>query len=179
VALALIATVTATAVPITAGAVDAGRARQAAAFLAGQLRLAKQDAVMRGASTGLVFDAVGGRWTFRVCTDGNANGLRRVDLRSGRDACAPEQVDLAAMFPGINIAVDPTIRGPDDDPPSGNAVRLGSSGVASFSPNGTCTSGSVFVRSVGGAQYVVRVAGVTGRLRVLRYDAASRAWRDA
>ncbi len=166
------------AVPSTASAIDEGRARQAAAFVAGRLRDAKQQSVTRTASTGLVFDLVGGRWVFQVCVDGNANGLRRADLRVNKDVCVDGPVDVAALFPGVSITVDGTIRGPDDDPPSTDPVRFGASNLASFSPSGGCTGGSLFVRSTKGAQYAVRVAGITGRLRVLRYDAVARTWRE-
>jgi len=134
--------------------------------------------VTRTASTGLVFDFLDGRWIFRLCVDGNVNGLRRADLRANIDSCVDGPVDVAALFPGVTITVDSTIRGPDDDPPSSDPVRFGTSNMASFSPSGGCTAGSLFVRSTRGAQYAVRVAGVTGRLRVLRYDAAARTWRE-
>ena len=162
------------ALPATAAAIDEGRARQAAAFMAGRLREAKQQAVTRTAATGLVFDLVAGRWTFRLCVDGNANGLRRTDLRAGKDICVDGPVDPAAHFPGVTILVDGTIRGPDGDPPSADPVRFGASDLASFSPSGGCTAGTLFLRSTKGAQYAVRVAGVTGRLRVLRYDAPAK-----
>jgi type II secretory pathway pseudopilin PulG len=170
--------VAALALPATAGAIDEGRARQAAAFVAARLREAKQQAVTRTASTGLVFDLAGSRWVFRVCVDGNANGLRRADLGANKDTCVEGPVDLAALFPGVSISVDGTIRGPDNDPPSSAPVRFGASNLASFSPSGGCTAGSIFVRSTRGAQYAVRVAGITGRLRVLRYDAAAGIWRE-
>lgn len=166
------------AMPATSTARDEGRARQAAAFAAARLREAKHQAVSRSASAGLVFDLVDGRWMFRLCVDGNANGLRRSDLRDGRDSCVDGAVDLATLFPGAAVQADGAVRGPDGDPPSTDPVRFGTSSIASFSPAGSCTAGSLFVRSARGTQYVVRIAGVTGRLRILRYDAASAAWRE-
>jgi type II secretory pathway pseudopilin PulG len=166
------------AAPVTASALDEGRARHAASFLAARLREARQQAVTRSRATGLVFDAVGDRWIFRVCTDGNGDGLRRADLRAGIDGCAGASDDLAVLFPGVTVAVDGTIRGPDDDPPTSDPVRLGSSDIASFSPAGGCTSGSIFLRSSKGAQYAVRIAGITGRMRVLRYDTGIREWSE-
>jgi len=166
------------AMPATAVAIDEGRARQAAAFAAGRLRDARQQAVSRTATTGLVFDQVAGRWVFRTCVDGNANGLRRADLRTGKDVCVEGPFDLATLFPGVSVAVDSGIRGPDGDPPSADPVKFSSSDIASFSPSGTCTAGSLFVRSAKGTQFAVRIAGVTGRLRVLRYDGPARTWRE-
>jgi len=166
------------ALPKTTAALDEGRARQAAAFVAGRLRDAKQQAVTRTASSGLAFDLSGGRWTFRLCIDRNGNGLRRADLNANKDTCVEGPVDVAVLFPGVNVAIDGTIRGPDGDAPSADPVRFGVSKLASFSPSGGCTAGSVFLRSAAGAQYAVRVAGVTGRLRVLRYDVPGRTWRE-
>jgi type II secretory pathway pseudopilin PulG len=179
VALAVVISLTSLMAPLTASMIDSSRARQAAGFAAARLRAAKQQAVMTTASTGLVFDVTGTRWTFRVCADGNGNGLRRAEIRGGTDGCADGPVDVAALFPGVEIAVDPAIRGPDGEPPSSDPVRFGSSNLASFSPSGGCTPGSLFVRSARGVQYVVRVAGATGRTRVLRYDSAARSWKDA
>jgi prepilin-type N-terminal cleavage/methylation domain-containing protein len=166
------------AVPLTASVVDASRARQAATFAAVRLRFARQQAVARSASTGLVFDQIGSRWIIRICVDGNGNGLRRADLGSGKDTCPEGPLDVAVMFPGVQVAVDGTIQGPDGDAPSADPVRFGSSNLASFSPSGTCTGGSLFVRSAKGVQYAVRIAGVTGRLRILRYDTAARTWKE-
>ena len=178
VALGITLVVTTFAVPVAASVVDASRVRQAATFTAVRLRFARQQAVARSASTGLVFDQIGSRWKVSICVDGNGNGLRRVDIRSGADACPEGPLDPADMFPGVQIAVDETIPGPDGDPPGADPVRFGSSNLASFSPTGTCTGGSLFLRSAKGVQYAVRIAGITGRLRILRYDAVARTWRE-
>ena len=59
-----------------------------------------------------------------------------------------------------------------------DAIRFGASDMASFSPSGSCTAGSLFLRSAGNVQYAVRVAGVTGRTRILRYNAVSQSWDE-
>jgi hypothetical protein len=48
----------------------------------------------------------------------------------------------------------------------------------SFTPDGTASSGTVYVRGRGGAQYAVRVLGATARTRVLRYDVERREFVD-
>jgi hypothetical protein len=178
VALCVGVTLAGVAVPVAAVAVDEGRARQAAAFVAARLREAKQVAVTRTAATALVFDRAGTRWVFAVCHDGNANGVRRADIRSGKDVCPGPSVDLAVLFPGVRVESDGSVRGPEGDAPSADAVRFGSSDIASFTPTGGCTAGSLFLRSSKGARYAVRVAGTTGRLRVFRYDQGARNWRE-
>ncbi|MFI5176969.1 MAG: Tfp pilus assembly protein FimT/FimU [Vicinamibacterales bacterium] len=178
IALTLIFVVIAFAVPTTAATVDAGRVGHAAGVMAGRFRLARQEAVAGSRSVGLVFDRVSGRWTFRVCVDGNGNGIRRSEIASGTDRCPEGPIDLEAMLPGIRIDVDPTLRGPGGEPPSPDAVRFGASDLASFSPLGSCTAGTLFLRSPLGAQFAVRIGGATGRTRVLRYDHASRVWQE-
>jgi hypothetical protein len=166
------------AAPLTTSTVDASRARQAAGFAASRMRLARQQAVTTSSATGLVFDFTGGRWTFRVCVDANGNGVRRSEITGGPDRCVEGPFDLAALFPGVRVAIDGTIRGPDGDPPSSDPVRFGSSDLASFSPTGSCSAGSLYLQSAKGTQFAVRVASGTARLRVLRYDPPSRLWRE-
>jgi type II secretory pathway pseudopilin PulG len=163
-------------VPTAAATIDAGRVNGAANAMASRFRLARLDAVSRGRSTAFVFDQSGGRWVFRVCADGNGNGIRRSEIASGLDVCAPDAIDVQSLFPGVRIDVDASLRGPSGEPPSADPVRFGSSNIASFSGLGSCTAGTLFLRSPMGQQYAVRVAGATGRTRVLRYDAASRSW---
>ena len=178
IALTVVAVVVAFAVPTTAATVDAGRVGHAAGMMAGRFRLARQEAVAQSRSVGVVFDQANGRWTFRICVDGNGNGIRRAEIASGTDRCVEGPVDVEAMFPGIRIDVDPLVRGPGGEPPSPDAVRFGAGDLASFSPLGSCTSGTLFLRSPLGALYAVRIGGATGRTRVLRYDRASAAWLD-
>jgi type II secretory pathway pseudopilin PulG len=173
--IALIAT--GLSLPVTLAARDDGRARQAAAFAAGDLRGAKEEAVRRNAAVGFVFSLDGSRWVYRRCIDGNGNGVRHVDVASGKDHCL-EITDLATTFPGVQVAVDPGIPGPDGDPSSVDPVRFGTSDIASFSPDGGCTAGTLFLRSANGTQYAIRIAGVTGRLRVLRYNPGTHLWSE-
>lgn len=158
------------AVPQTAGMTEAARARQAASFIAARARQARQEAILHGANVGLVFDFVAGRWLIRGCRDGTGNGLRRAEIQSGADPCSDGPFDIGQLFPGLSIGVDATIRGPAGEPPNADPVRFGNANLASFSPIGTCTSGSLYLRSRNGSQYAIRILGGSGRLRVLRYD---------
>ncbi len=176
--LAIVATMTGISVPASGNLIDAGRARQAAAFVASRFRLARIEAVNKAANVGVVFDLDNGRWSIRICRDGNRNGLRRADIRAGTDPCLDGPHEFSALFPGVSIAVDPALRGPAGEPPSPDPVRFGTSDMASFSPNGSCTAGSLFLRTPRGQQYVVRMAGVNGRLRVFKYEVGARLWRE-
>jgi type II secretory pathway pseudopilin PulG len=175
--IVLASTLTAVTVPVTGAALDAERVRQAASFVATRVRAARQQAITGSAGAALVFDRVAGRWVFRVCVDGNGNGVRRAEL-SGPDHCVGEVQDVEMLFPGVRVAIDSTLPGPDGDAPTADPVRFGRSDMASCSPLGSCTAGTVFLRSERGLQWAIRVAGVTGRTRLLRYDNGVRAWRD-
>lgn len=175
--MALALTIMAIVAPLTANEMDAVRAGHAASFLAARFQLARQQAVSRTASVAVVFDLVSNDWTMRSCIDGNGNGVHRAEISTGRDACFDGPYDLDTLFPGISVAVDATLRGPDGEAGSADPVRFGVSNMASFSPAGSCTAGSVYLRSAKGVQYAVRVSGVLGRLRLLRYDAIARQWR--
>jgi type II secretory pathway pseudopilin PulG len=176
--MALLATLMAIGAPVAASVADASRARHAAALVSSRFRLARQEAVSRGVNVGVVFDRTGTGWSLRVCRDGNRNGIRRADISSGADPCIDGPLAIGDLVPHVDIAVDATLQGPAGEPPSPDPVRFGSSDIASFSPLGSCTAGSLFLRSLGGAQFVVRVGGITGRVRVMRYESPKTGWRD-
>jgi Tfp pilus assembly protein FimT len=176
IACLIVAALTALAAPVAASVADASRIRHAAAFVSSRFRLARLEALSRAANVAVVFDRSAGRWTMRVCRDGNRNGIRRADIGSGADPCFDGPYAIGDVFPQVDINVDATLRGPAGEPPSADAVRFGSSDLVSFSPIGSCTAGSLFLRSAGGAQFVVRVGGVTSRIRVMRYDSPRTGW---
>jgi type II secretory pathway pseudopilin PulG len=175
--LLLIGALSAMSAPLAASVVDASRAREAAVFLSTRFRLARQQAVTLGANVGVVFDLVASQWQVRVCRDGSRNGLRRADIQSGADPCVDGPYTLTQLFPGVDVGVDPQLRGPSGEAGSADPVRLGSANIASFSAIGSSTAGTVFLRSRGGAQYAVRLSGIAGRLRVLWFERAN-GWRE-
>lgn len=175
VVLAVVGVMAGLAAPATRMSSESSRVRDAAGFFAARVRLARQHAVFRSAAVGLVFDQTDGRWQVRVCHDGNGTGIRRAEIASGTDPCTGDPFELETMFPGVTIAVDPAVGGPDGDAGSSDPVRFGSSDIASFSPEGTATAGSLYLRS-GGEQFVVRIGNITGRTRLLRYDRGTGAW---
>jgi hypothetical protein len=56
-------------------------------------------------------------------------------------------------------------------------IRIGSARILTLGANGTATAGTLYVHGRQ-RQYAVRVFGVTGRTRVIRYDAKSRKWKE-
>lgn len=175
-ALGLTLLLSAFAAPLTTRTVDELGGRNAAAYLAAELRLARLLASSSRRTTALVFDRTSvGRWVVKLCSDGNGNGVRRAEIARNIDGCQGEH-DIGARFSGTTLAVLDGIPGPDQEAMSADPVRFGTSDMASCSPDGGCTPGTVFVQSRHGSQFAARLGSMTGRARVLRYERATRRW---
>lgn len=177
--LGLAATVTGIAIPQTLAAVDEVRTLGAVRYLTSRIHQARMEAIGRSESAGLRFEASGHSYTYGVYADGNRNGIRTADIADGIDPAIQRLERLPDLFPGVDFGalpglppVDPSAPAPGSDP-----VRLGSSDLLIFSPIGTATAGSLYVRGPRNAQYVIRIFGETGRTRTLKFDVHARRWR--
>jgi prepilin-type N-terminal cleavage/methylation domain-containing protein len=175
--LALVGTVLAIAVPLTADAIDSHRTASAARYLAGRIHLARMEAVKRSTSVGLKFEESGGDYTFAAYVDGNGNGIRTLDIRLNIDTLLIERQRLADNFPQVRLGLMPGVPEADGTPDSGggDGVRIGSARILTLGANGTATAGTIYLHGRR-QQFAVRVFGVTGRARVLEYNPASRVW---
>ena len=54
-------------------------------------------------------------------------------------------------------------------------IRIGSSRILTLGPDGTATSGTIYLRGRRG-QYAVRILGATGRTRVWRFHPGTGEW---
>jgi hypothetical protein len=176
VALALAMGMAALALPRAARALDNARGRHAAGYLAAELSRARQLAVVTRRTTGIVFEQIGGDWTYRLCRDGNGNGLRRSEVSTGIDGCDTPPTRISERVSATVIEIGPGIPGPDADPPAPDPVRFGATDIASCSASGGCSPGTVFVRSASGDQFAARLGGITGRVRVLRFEVGTGQW---
>ena len=85
---------------------------------------------------------------------------------------------LAHQFPRVRVGLDDGVPTIDGEAAEGSGpVRFGRSQMASFSPLGMSTSGTVYVLGEGRSQFAVRVLGPTGRVRVFQYHYQSGEWR--
>ncbi len=177
-ALGLAATLSGIAIPEVLAAVDDLRAAGAARYIAAHLQRARMDAIKRNGATALRFEIVGGHYSFTPYLDGNGNGVLSREILSGIDAPLRPAERLIDQFPGVDLAAVPGLPpvDPSGVPPGADPVRLGAGNLATFTPIGTATSGSLYVRGRRNAQYVVRILGETGRTRVLRFNHTSRTW---
>ena len=83
---------------------------------------------------------------------------------------------LTDRFPGVRFELGPGM--PDADGRSGtgtDGVRVGSARILTMSPDGTASSGTLYIRGRRG-QYAVRVLGATGRTRMLQWEPGTRSW---
>ena len=177
--LALVLVVAAAALPITDRLLQEGQVRGAAFALAarcGRIRIA---AVHRDARVGMRFSADGDSWVVQSFVDGDWDGVRAADIAAGRDPAIDEPLPVQALFPGARFGfVDgcPLIDGtavPADSSP----VRIGTARMLVFSPAGTSSGGTLYLR--GGALasgYAVVVLAATGRTRLLRCVPGSGTW---
>ena len=178
VVILLLGTVCAITVPQVDRIVDHWRTRGAASFMASRVALTRMQAVRRNANVGLRFVPAGASFSMRVYADANRNGLRTAEIQSGMDPALGPPDRLDDLFPGVTLGfiagarlIDGTAVAPGADP-----VRLGTSNTVVFSPFGTATSGTVYLRGRESWQYAVVVLGATGRSRVLEYDVRTRTW---
>jgi hypothetical protein len=86
---------------------------------------------------------------------------------------------LVAHFTGVDFGAIPGLPAIDagGTPPGTDPIRLGASGLASFSARGTASSGTVYIKSRLNAQYAVRIFGDTGKTRMLKFDRHTGRWR--
>jgi len=161
----------AVSVPHFLAGLDRSRTWAAARYLAARMNGARGYAVLRSTHVALRFVEARTGVTVQTFVDANHNGVRTTDIIAGIDAALDAPLRLRELFPGVDIGLAPEL---GSDP-----VRVGSSNLLSFSPLGTATSGTVYVRGRDGTQLAVRVLGATGRMRVLRYVPRTRAWLAA
>jgi hypothetical protein len=156
------------AVPQTTASMDRSRAWGAARYLSGRMALARMQAVGRSATVALRFSDVSDGFSFETFVDGNRNGVRTRDIASGADRPLDGAVGLSEMFPGVVIGL-----AADE---AGDPVRIGTSSLMSFTPTGTATSGTIYIRGRDASRFAVRVLGATGRTRVLQYVERTGEW---
>ena len=176
--MGLTATISGIAVPQILAGLDDYRATGAARYLSTRLQRARMEAVMRSTEVGVRFTETPTGYTFAVYADGNRNGIRAAEIASGTDPMVMASEQLTDNFRGVEFGTLPALPAVDPGgvPPGGDPIRLGTANMATFTPLGTSSSGSLYVRSQR-TQLVVRIFAVTGKTRVLKFDIRTRQWK--
>jgi len=182
VALAIVGIAVAVALPAAASLRDAGRAAAGARRMATLLSQLRWKSVAERRTQGFQFRRGSNGWTWREVADGNGNGLRTADINRGVDPVLRPDRRLEDEIEHVTLGFPPggtypeappgtQVLGPGDDP-----VRFGVSGLVSFGPLGSASSGTLYVTDGRGALYAVVQFGPTARLRVWRFLPEERRW---
>ena len=176
-AITLMVIVGGIAIPLAHSSVDRSRAVGAARYVAGRMASARFEAVRRSAHVAIRFVAEPDGYWFQTYVDGNRNGVLTTDIARGLDRPITASERLDYHFSGIAFGILPDVTGIDLGPFNAtDPIQIGSSSLLSFSPTGSSTSGTLFVRSVRGNQFAVRILGATGRTRIFEFNFGSRTW---
>ena len=178
-AISVLTIVAGTAIPFAHAAVDQSRAAAAASYMAGLMAKSRFEAVRRSAFVAIRFvESADGYW-LRSFVDGNGNGVRSLDISRGIDRPISASEKLDFHFPGVTFAIAPTVTNPDAGEPfdTSDPIQIGATPLLSFSPNGSATSGTLFIRGQRLSQFAVRILGATGRTRVFQFNFEERIWR--
>jgi prepilin-type N-terminal cleavage/methylation domain-containing protein len=177
--LAIAGTLTTIAVPQGLRALDDFRTRAAARYLAQRLGDARLSAIKRSLAHGLRFEPATPDYCYTMVADGNANGLRTLDIQRGVDRTLTQPDTLASHFHDVAFGILEGVPDADGQPANGSdGVRVGTSRLLAMNADGTSSSGTLYIHGRDRAQYAVRVLGVTGRVRVLKFDHVRRLWID-
>src|SRR5471030_148000 len=137
------------------------------------------EAVMRSATVGIQFTQTASGFSYAVYVDGNRNGVLTRDIQRGVDVQIVVAERLPDQFSGVEFGAVPGLPPVDSGgtPPGVDPIRLGSGNFASFSPMGTSSSGTLYIRWRRDTHYAVRIYGETGKARLLKFERTSGQWR--
>jgi len=177
-AVAVLATVSSIATPPVLRAIDDYRATAAARYMATRLQRARMEALLRTADVAVRIAPASSGYAFGLYVDGNGNGVLSREIASNIDQPLGPAERLGDSFAGVDFGVEPDLPAVDSgsSPPGTDPIRLGASDMASFSPAGTSSSGSLYIRSRT-RQLVVRIYGDTAKTRVLVFDRQAGLWK--
>lgn len=160
------------------------RLHLAAQELGGTLRLARSEAARRGFNVAVKFrPGTDGGATYTLYRDGDGDGVLNRDIDAGVDPALSLPRPLQYLDSQLRFGFPPGLRVRDPGSPrewmtTRDPIRFNDSDLASFSPLGTSTPGSVYLRNGSGHLVVVRLSDRTGKVNVLMYDAKTQKWHD-
>ncbi|MCL4810990.1 MAG: hypothetical protein KJ061_00830 [Vicinamibacteraceae bacterium] len=174
---ALAATLLAMAMPRADEAASTLGGELAARRVAAEFEAARRHAESSGRRTAVVFDPPP-LTGWALVEDGDDDGVTQADIASGTDVVVRPRQVVGTDHDGLDLAVRFDAVKPESfDPlPAGSdPVQVGPSRILHFSPEGTGTSGTVYIGSDSGL-WAVRVFGSTGRTRLLGFRSRPRTW---
>ncbi len=165
------------AIPLAHSSVDRSRAAAAARYVAGRMAMARFEAVTRSAQVAIRFVGQADGFWVQAFVDRNRNGVLTRDIAGGVDLPITANERLDYHFSGVRFGIQPNVTGIDPGPfNAADPIQIGPSMLLSFNPNGSSTSGTVFLHGLRGNQFAVRVLGATGRTRVFEFNFGAGTW---
>jgi len=154
--------------------------RAAANEIATVFNQARAHAVHHGAYCGVKWVSRDGDLTLQVHRDGDGDGVRSDDIDRGIDPLVVRPLSVKSRWPKVTVAFIPGFLARD---PKGNPVgdlsdpiRFGRSDIASFSPLGDCSPGSVWLGDGRSRQTLVRLTPATATISIWEWAAARGTW---
>jgi type II secretory pathway pseudopilin PulG len=178
-AVGLLLTMSTVTTPYLLAGIDEYHTAAAARYMSARLHRTRMEAVMRSCPVAVRFEqARDGRYGFAVYVDGNRNGVLAHDIARRIDRSIGPAEFLADSFAAVEFGTLPGLPAVDigGTPPGDDPIRLGAASAVTFTPLGTATPGSLFIRGRR-TQYVVRIFGETGKTRVQKFNTHTRQWK--
>jgi hypothetical protein len=176
----LVAVLSGIAIPLWHSARQHSAARAGMHYVAARLQHVRVEAIKRNVHVALrvdpdTLDRVG------VYADADGDGVLQSDIDRGIDLPIAPEERWSDHLGAFALRINQNVTEPDTGTAlvaGSDPLRIGHTALVSFSPLGSTTSGTLYFAEPAGPQMAVRLLGATGRLRVLRFDAAGRQWRD-
>lgn len=137
---------------------------------------ARTAALSSGRAHGLAFSLRNGNLFWDTVVDGDGDGIRRADLATGADLPLEPERSLSAWFPGIRPG-RPTGVPPLAGGSAGNGgLALGRSRILASAPDGSTSSGTVYLCTDSDYGAALRLYGPTGRDSVWWWNFRRQTW---
>jgi prepilin-type N-terminal cleavage/methylation domain-containing protein len=167
VATAIILIMAAVALPNINGYRQEAALLGAAQAFRSEFMKARSVATKKNTQTAIRFEKdQAGQNFYSTYIDGNFNGVLSVDIAAGLDQRISGPFRLDAGQSGVDVGVLQNAPAPEGGPLGSEPIRFGNSRMVSFSPLGTGTPGTFYLRtrtSMAG----VRVTGGSARVRIM------------
>jgi type II secretory pathway pseudopilin PulG len=172
-------TVSAIAIPPLLAALDDYRTAGAVRYFSTRIQRTRMEAVRRSANAAIEFVPGRGGYSYGIYVDGNGDGVRATDIKKGTDRRLGAAEHLPDNYAGVDFGLLPGLPPVDvgGPAPGTDPIKLGTSNLLSYSAIGSSSSGSLYIRGRAKAQYVIRILGDTGRIRVLKFDPRLQQWK--
>lgn len=184
VVLAILGAISTLLVPSAALLLGDTRLRITAQELAGILHRSRALAIRHGTHVAVRFTrSAAGAVSYAYYRDGDGDGVLSADIASGVDPILQPPRLLDQLGNRVRFGFPPGPPARDPGSPSQflgigqDPIRFGTSDMASFDAFGGATPGTLFVTDGRSRLAAVRVAGSSGRIRVMFYDFGALVWR--